>query len=220
MSLRSHIGSSRSAWDVALAGVNFWDAARGGAPSVIHAPNLSRTRAQAWSRAVGAAQQHLRASADGRLADGQIEWLVNETHDGAGHDQLHGCLFGLDHANADLFVDSWRAAAGDEVLLSAGERLPVPDMLWPTLDRTALVYRPSSVVQPEDGDLPHVRRFRPLPLADRPLEVVVDFEWEAELQEVLLPAFTAAAGHPYADLGDFQGVSANAMMRSARTPTG
>lgn len=207
MSLRNHIGAARSAWDVALAGVSFWGAARGGAPSAIHAPNLDRARAQVWSRAVGAAQHHLRASTDGRLADDQIEWLVNETRDGAGHDALHGCLFGLDHANADVFVDTWRAAADDEVLLSAGEHLPVPDMLWPTLDRTALVSRPSSVVQPEDGDLPHVRRFRPLALAGRLLEVVVDFGWEAELQEVLLPAFTAAAGHPYADLSDFQGVS-------------
>jgi hypothetical protein len=49
--------------------------------------------------------------------------------------------------------------------------------------------------------------------------VVVDFEWEAELQEVLLPAFTVAAGHPYADLGDFRGIrhKANFPIRPLRS---
>ncbi len=219
MSLQNRIGAARSAWDVALAGIGLWEAARGGAPSVLHAPSLDRGRARAWARLVRAAQQRLRASTGGHLADDQIEWLVRATNDGRGHDELHACLFGLDHANADVFVDSWRAAAGDEALLTAGDRLPVPDMLWPTLDRAALVSRPSSLNQPEDGDLPHVRRFRPLLLAGRPLEVVVDFEWEAELQEVLLPAFTAAACHPYADLSDFQGIGgiANFPIRPRRS---
>jgi hypothetical protein len=137
--LRRHIGAARSAWEVAVAGLSFWEAARSGAPSVIHAPDLDRERAEAWSRAVHAAQRHLRASADGRLDDAQINWLVARTGDGADIDQLHGCLFGLDHANADMFVDAWRPAIDDEILLSAGDLLPVPDMLWPTLDRTALV---------------------------------------------------------------------------------
>jgi hypothetical protein len=208
--LGSHIGAARRAWDVALAGLAFWEAARSGAPSAIHAPDLDRGRAHVWSRAVHSAQRHLRVGADGRLDDAQIDWLVARTGDGADLDELHGCLFGLDHSNADAFVDAWRPAAGDEVLLAAGDVLPVPDMLWPTLDRSALVSRPSSVVQPDDGDLPHVRRYRPLHLAGRTLEVVVDFEWEAELQEVLLPAFTAAAGHPYADLAEFRGVDGTA----------
>jgi hypothetical protein len=208
--LRRQIGSARSAWDVALSGMVFWDTARGGAPSVIHAPILERPRARAWSRAVHAGQRHLRAGVDGRLEDAQIDWLIARTGDGADLDELHGCLFGLDHANADAFVDAWRPAAGDDVLLTAGEMLPVPDMLWPTLDRNALVSRPSSVVQPDDGDLPHVRCYRPLHLAGRAVEVVVDFDWEAELQEVLLPAFTAAASHPYADLADFRGITGTA----------
>jgi hypothetical protein len=208
--LQNHIGAARGAWDVALAGLAFWEAARSGAPSAIHAPDLDRRRAQVWSRAVHASQQQLRAGADGRLENAQVDWLVARTDDGAEFDELHGCLFGLDHANADVFVDAWRPMADDEVLLAAGDLLPVPDMLWPTLDRAALVSRPSSIVQPDDGDLPHVHRYRPLHLAGRPLEVVVDFEWEAELQEVLLPAFTAAAGHPYADLTDFRGVRGTA----------
>jgi hypothetical protein len=209
VSVRSQIGTARSAWEVALAGLAFWEAARGGAPSVIYTPYISRSRAQAWSQAVEDAQQHLRAGSDGQLDNRQIDWLVDRTGDGTDLDELHGCLFGLDHANADAFVDDWRSAA-DEVLLAAGDEVPVPDMLWPTLDLKALVPRPSSVVQPDDGDLPHVRRFRPLLIGGRPLEVVVDFEWEAELQEVLLPAFTAAAAHPYAELSDFFGVSGNA----------
>lgn len=208
--LESHIGAARNAWDVALAGLSFWEVARSGEASVIHASSLDGRRARVWSRAVDAAQRQLHASAGGQLDDRQIDWLVARTGDGADVDELHGCLFGLDHANADLFLDAWRPAAEDEVLLTAGDLLPVPDMLWPTLDHTALVSRPSSVVQPDDGELPHVRRYRPMHLAGRPLEVVVDFEWEAELQEVLMPAFTVAAGHPYADLADFRGITGTA----------
>ncbi len=121
-----------------------------------------------------------------RLDDSQIDWLVARTGEGSDLDELHECLFGLglDQANADVFVDAWWPAVDDEVLLAAGDLLRVPGMLWPTRDHMALVSRTSSVVQPDDGDLPHVRRYRPLHLTGRPLEVVVDFEWEAELQEV------------------------------------
>lgn len=210
LTLRSRIGAANNPWDVALAGLSFWDAARSGAPSVIHASQLDRQRAVAWSRAVRQAERCLRVGANRRLDQDQIDWLVRRTSDGADLDELHACLFGLDHANADAFVDAWRPAGNDEALLAAGDLLPVPDMLWPTLDSTMLLSRPSSVVQPDDGDLPHVRRYRPLHLAGRSLEVVVDFSWEAELQEVLLPAFTAAAVHPYADLADFRGVGGRA----------
>jgi hypothetical protein len=204
VSLRSYLGSVSSVWEVTTLGLGFWEAERRGAPSVIHSPSLASARAVAWSGHLNDAHHELRGDGGHELSGAQLDWLIATTSDGADLDALHACLFGLDYANADAFIDGWRAQHGDEVLLRPGELLPVPDMLWPALKGQPLISRPSSVNQPDDGELPHVRRYGPLLLGGRELEIVIDFEFEAELQEVLLPGFTAAAVHPYGSLGDFR----------------
>ncbi|MTD47433.1 hypothetical protein GKE82_24835 [Conexibacter sp. W3-3-2] len=209
MSLTTHLGTERRVWDTALLGIAYWEAQRT-APSVVHTPLLTKPRATAWTAAVKDAHDALRCTDTGLLSDNQIQWLVARTNDGQDLDELHGCLWGLDHANADAFITCWRDRHDEEVLLTPGDMIPVPEVMWPALADQPLVSRTTSINQPADGELPHARRYQPITLGDRQLEIVIDFEFEAELQEVLLPGFTAAAVHPYRDLADFANATGTA----------
>lgn len=207
MSVSSAIDQADSTWTLACALLGFW-VSHGSGTSARN--GNSNSDYQRWRQAEASLRGEFiaRVGGDGRVSQELKSIIVTETADGADLHAVHAAGWALSLACSATFASTWRLELGEreQVCLRTGDLFPCCDAPWPWLadGRRSPTSRGSSLTNPPDDELPHVRRLRPLTIDTRDVQVVVDFGFEAQLISVLDRVELAVGVHPNQRIEEFE----------------
>lgn len=205
VSLSKAIAEADSTWLLACSLLEYWIA---NGPSTSSRNGNDPSEYELWSKNEVALRGVFSAhvGGDGLISDELKEIVATFTADGGNIQAVHAAGWALSLACSATLPSTWRETLrGDIVTLSDGDLFPCCDAPWPWLadGRRKPTSRASSLTNPADTELPHVRRFVSPTIDGRETSLTVDLRFEAQLVSVLDRLELVAGVHPNEDIGDF-----------------